>query len=76
MSTSTTATTMTAKVAANQGPALIAVGAILLAFNVFFIGLRCYTSLAVAKRFNFNDLFMVTAVVDTYWIHPKAAQYS
>lgn len=54
---------MTTKVAANQGPALIAVGATLLAFNVFFIGLRCYTSLAIAKRFNFNDLFMVVAVL-------------
>jgi len=65
MSTTTTSTTAT-KVAANQGPVLIIVGAILLGFNVFFIGLRCYTSLGIAKRFNFNDLFMVTAVVNTY----------
>jgi hypothetical protein len=75
MSTTTTSTTAT-KVAANQGPALIAVGATLLAFNVFFIGLRCYTSTRIAKRFNFNDLFMVAAVVNPYWLHPKAAQYS
>lgn len=57
---STTSTT-TAQ-APNQGPITIAVSAVLLGFNVFFIGLRCY-SRGIAKRFNFNDVFMIIAVL-------------
>ncbi|CZR64569.1 uncharacterized protein PAC_14467 [Phialocephala subalpina] len=60
MSTNSTQTSLPV-VAASQGPTTIAVSSVLLGLNAFFIGLRCY-SRGIAKRFNFNDVFMIIAV--------------
>lgn len=46
----------------SQGPVTVAVAAVLLGFNVFFIGLRCYSSV-LAKRFDYNDVLMIFAVL-------------
>jgi hypothetical protein len=46
-----------------QGPVTIAVGAVFMGINVFFIALRCYTRAKIAKTFDYNDVFMIVAVV-------------
>lgn len=58
---STSATLIPAQTS-SQGPVTVAVAAVLLGFNVFFIGLRCYSS-TVAKRFDYNDVLMIFAVL-------------
>ena len=55
--------TAVAKVVPNQGPLTVAVGAILLGGNVFFIGLRVYSKIAILKTFGLNDIGMMLAVV-------------
>jgi hypothetical protein len=47
----------------SQGPITIAVSAVFLGINAFFIGLRCYSQARIAKKFDFNDVFMIGAVV-------------
>lgn len=47
----------------SRGPILIIVSNILLGLNVIFIGLRFYTKARIAKTFNYNDVFMMIAVV-------------
>lgn len=45
-----------------QGPTTIAVGAVFMGINAFFIALRCYTRAKIAKQFDYNDVFMIAAV--------------
>ncbi|KUJ09215.1 uncharacterized protein LY89DRAFT_280048 [Mollisia scopiformis] len=61
MATTTTTTTTTALPASSLGPITIAVGAVFLGINAFFIGLRCYVRARISKTFNFNDVFMIVA---------------
>lgn len=60
-------TTATTALAPSQGPLTIIVAAAFLGLNAFFIGLRCYTSARIAKNFNFNDVFMIIALVRTHY---------
>lgn len=46
----------------SQGPVTVVIAAVLLGFNVFFIGLRCYSSM-IAKKFDYNDVLMIFAVL-------------
>ncbi|TVY58672.1 hypothetical protein LSUE1_G009458, partial [Lachnellula suecica] len=48
-----------------QGPGVIALAAVFLALNLFFIGVRCYTKARISKNFNYNDVGMLV-VVATY----------
>jgi len=46
-----------------QGPIVIAVAAGWLLPNSFFIALRCSVRARISKNFNYNDVFMITALL-------------
>ncbi|KAF6798824.1 hypothetical protein CSOJ01_12621 [Colletotrichum sojae] len=47
----------------SQGMILLAVGAILMVVNTFFVGLRLYTRMFVTKSVRFNDALLVVALI-------------
>jgi hypothetical protein len=51
--------------APSQGPSVVIVSSAFMGLNTFFILLRVYTRATVSKNFNFNDVFMMLAVVRT-----------
>lgn len=48
-----------------QGVGIVALAAVFMGLNTFFIGLRCYTKARISKTFGYNEVGMITVVVNT-----------
>ena len=49
-----------------QGPFVIALAGAFMGLNTFFIALRCYTKARISKNFNYNDVGMITVLVNQH----------